>query len=508
MSKFIRIRNIKGIVELTYNLPASSGVYLLTGANGTGKTTLLSALNRMGDNQAFAQNFSEEQTIPGPHSIEYTIGEKSVTYQRKNQRWTPSPRSQSKFIEGYKYHKTYFLTATGLRLYQQSNINLEGQRYNVSEGMISSLNTIFRTERFSQLKYIKVRDIRGRQRVLHRNNKLYILKDSSGKWYSELSFSLGERMVLNALDYISDIPSQSMLLIDEIELALHPIAQILFYNYLEEKAQEKDIVIIISTHSATLIKRAKKIQYLEKNDEGYITMRDNIRSAYVLKDLSIESDNNPDYLFFVEDGMAKEYLTKVLECLREREEILNSICIEVIPVGGYKEVLTLMIYFYGVSPFSEKKVHSFLDKDVEERFKDLSEKTNRSDGENREYKLFDENKSNYNFLSITPELGFWDEIINNIKWFKGIFKSKYPDTLFDIGTFINKANNEENAQNPRKRAKNCLNNLRDKIRSQIPDFEEKDLRRLIIDAYVKRKFREQQFVNMIKSKIMPILHRQ
>ena len=129
--------------------------------------------------------------------------------------------------------------------------------------MISSLNAIFRTERFSQLKYIKVSDIRGCQKVLHRNNKLYILKDSSGKWYSELSFSLGERMVLNALDYISDIPSQSMLLIDEIELALHPIAQILFYNYLEEKAQEKDIVIIISTHSATLIKRAMKIQYLE-----------------------------------------------------------------------------------------------------------------------------------------------------------------------------------------------------------------------------------------------------
>ena len=58
MSNFIRIRNIKGIVKLTYNLPASSGVYLLTGANGTGKTTLLSALNRMGNNQAFAQNLA------------------------------------------------------------------------------------------------------------------------------------------------------------------------------------------------------------------------------------------------------------------------------------------------------------------------------------------------------------------------------------------------------------------------------------------------------------------
>lgn len=74
--------------------------------------------------------------------------------------------------------------------------------------------------------------------MLHRDNKLYVLKNLSGKWYSELCFSLGERMVLNALDYISDIPSKSMLLIDEIELALHPIAQVLFYNYLEEKARE------------------------------------------------------------------------------------------------------------------------------------------------------------------------------------------------------------------------------------------------------------------------------
>ena len=508
MSNSIKIKNIKGIVELTYKLPASSGVYLLTGANGTGKTTLLSALNRMGDNQAFAQNFSEEQTIPGQHSIEYTIDEQSVTYQRKNQRWTPSPRSQSKLIEGYKYHKTYFLTATGLRLYQQSNINLEGQRYNVSEGMISSLNTIFSTERFSQLKYIKVRDIRGRQRVLHRNNKLYILKDPSGKWYSELSFSLGERMVLNALDYISDIPSQSMLLIDEIELALHPIAQILFYNYLEEKAREKNIVIIISTHSATLIKRAKKIQYLEKNDEGYITMIDNIRSAYVLKDLSIESDNNPDYLFFVEDIMAKEYLTKVLEALDKKDRHLTNICIKVIPVGPYEQVLNLMTYFYGVEPFSKNKVHSFLDQDVKDWYDKLKQNNKRSDAENRKYKLFDENQSNFNFLSITPEQGFWDEITSDIAWFNDVFTNQYPDTLFDIKDFIKAANDEEKAQNPRERAKNCLKNLHDKIKSRIPNFDRKDLNRLIIEAYVKRKFENQQFVDMVKSKIMPILHRQ
>lgn len=315
-------------------------------------------------------------------------------------------------------------------------------------------------------------------------------------------------MVLNALDYISDIPSKSMLLIDEIELALHPIAQVLFYNYLEEKAREKDIVIIISTHSATLIKRAKKIQYLEKNDEGYITMIDNIRSAYVLKDLSIESDNNPDYLFFVEDIMAKEYLTKVLEALDKQDRCLTNICIKVIPVGPYEQVLNLMTYFYGVKPFSKKKVHSFLDQDVKDNFDALNNNNNRSDAENRKYKLFDENQRNFIFLSITPELGFWNEITSDIAWFKNIFRNQYPDTLFNIENFINAANHEENAPNPRERAKNCLKDLHDKIKSQIPDFDRKYLNKLIIEAYVERKFEKQQFIDMVKSKIMPILHRQ
>ena len=181
-----------------------------------------------------------------------------------------------------------------MRLFQQSTIKFVRTKYDVPEDIIMSLNKIFRTHRFSQLKYIKVKNKRGRQTMLHRDNKLYVLKNLSGKWYSELSFSLGERMVLNALDYISDIPSKSMLLIDEIELALHPIAQVLFYDYLEEKAREKDIVIIISTHSATLIKRAKKIQYLEKNDEGYINMIDNISPAYVLKDLSRSEEHTSE----------------------------------------------------------------------------------------------------------------------------------------------------------------------------------------------------------------------
>ena len=109
---------------------------------------------------------------------------------------------------------------------------------------------------------------------------------------------------------------------------------------------------------------------------------------------------------------------------------------------------------------------------------------------------------------MTPEQGFWDEITSDIAWFKDVFRNQYPDTLFDIAEFINTVNREENASNPRERAKNCLNNLYDKIKGKMPNFDRKDLNGLVIENYVKRKFEDSEFVDMVKRKIMPVLHRQ
>lgn len=83
MSDTIKIKKIKGIEELSYTLPNKSGVYLLTGENGTGKTTLLTVLNRLGDNLAFANEFGNIQTLPAQHSVEFNINGKIVTYQKK-----------------------------------------------------------------------------------------------------------------------------------------------------------------------------------------------------------------------------------------------------------------------------------------------------------------------------------------------------------------------------------------------------------------------------------------
>ena len=65
MAKSIKIHNTKGIKRLTFTFPEHKGVYLLVGPNGTGKTTLLTCIDRICNPYAFARGFSHPKNITG-----------------------------------------------------------------------------------------------------------------------------------------------------------------------------------------------------------------------------------------------------------------------------------------------------------------------------------------------------------------------------------------------------------------------------------------------------------
>jgi len=502
----IVIKGIRGIKELHYPLPSESGVYLLTGSNGSGKTTLLTALSRLGDQYAFKNGFKD--VMPRESSVIYTIQGEEVSYRKRNERWAPTPKKLSHLFEQYTYSKTYFLTATELRFY---TTQVEGDRRNsqdVSQEIKEALNDVFGTRRFGNLRYCIVSSMRGRQSRLRRDNKLYFIEETSGIHYTEQSFSLGERMVLNALDFLETVESGGMLLIDEVELALHPIAQVRFYKLLKSKADEKNLVVIISTHSSSLIKVADKIHYLENRD-GEIQVVTDVKPAYILKDLSVELDVCPDYLFFVEDEMARTFLSEMLNAFKEIEPTSRRVSFKILPVGGYKQVLMLMTYFYGVQPFARNSVHSFLDKDVETEYDSLQNKTSRSASDEELVRLMDNNRDNYNFLPITPELGVWEELKRDAGWFHSALSQKFCDILFDVNEIIEIVDQEEaTCSNPRKRAKGCYKNLFDRIHERKPEITESIFRDILFESYMRYKFNDREFKNKIRRLIMPILHRQ
>ena len=86
----IKIENIRGIKELNYSLPTRNGVYLLTGSNGSGKTSLLTALDRLGNKNAFMTGLKDIKRRDA--SITYMIQNESVVYKRGQERWVPTPK--------------------------------------------------------------------------------------------------------------------------------------------------------------------------------------------------------------------------------------------------------------------------------------------------------------------------------------------------------------------------------------------------------------------------------
>ena len=310
----VNITNIKHIKSLEFDIPTKSGVYLLTGSNGSGKTTLLAALLRIGHTTAFKDNFKVGSSRMDKYEgeIKYTVNGKSVTYSHANVRWPPKPRRYSNLFKEFGFSEVRYLPATGNRLYvHDQNIDPKDFRP-VDQSLKDDMNYILETEKFNNLRYVQTGSVRGRGSGSQRWKRAYVIKIKDN-YYSEKNFSLGEILVLNTLLLIDDISKDSLLLIDEIEMALHPRVQLKLYRRLKEKAIDKNLKIILSSHSSSLIKSANKIIYLENDGNGNIDVTHNCYPAVVLKEIAIEEDLQPDYIFLVEDDMAEFLLREMIQ---------------------------------------------------------------------------------------------------------------------------------------------------------------------------------------------------
>lgn len=508
----IKLQNIKGVREMIFPFPERKGVYVLTGTNGCGKTSLLVALCRLGDKMAFTHYRVNANATSGPKvdayqnaSVTYAHDDESVSYIRKGIRWVPSPRTKSNFIGTFPFVNTLFVSTTGMRFFAQDVFNLRKPTLNpVNANIITPMNQILGTTKFDNLKYITVKGKKGRQRQLHRNNKLYVIKDGIGNFYSELNFSLGERLLLNTLDILENISPRTLLLIDEVELALHPVAQIKFYDYLKRQANAKNLAVVISTHSSSLIKHADNRLYLEKDNAGNVSVMEGCFPAYILRGVASVEDMRPDFIFFVEDVMAQRYLKTILHrFLSDTKKVMDC---KVICVGGYEQVISL-VQCYPALNYEKKKVQAFLDKDVENVYNYLVTKgANKTDAENKKLKLFQDNSLNISYLSITPELGIWEWMEKNPLSFKKHMDNQHGLQSYNVEDLISQTSADELANkgtNLRVWAKGCFKNFAERVHVANPLLMEEDVVNDMISCYVDNNYN----LTALKSILFPIISR-
>lgn len=501
MSKKVSIKNIKHVRNLDFEIPSSSGVFVLTGSNGSGKTTLMTCLLRIGWYRAFQEHFKtgNDRVDKFSGQVTYTVGTSSVSYQYAGTRWPPAPRKNSNLFEKFGFPEVRFLPATGNRLYIQDQNILPSDFRAVDQSLKNDLNSLLETSKFDNLRYVQTASTRGRGSGSQRWKRAYVIKNGND-YYSEKNFSLGEILILNTLLLIEDVKAGSMLLIDELEMALHPRVQIKLLRYLTEKASAKSLTIILSTHSSSIIKCADNLIYLENDGSGNIRVHKNCYPAFILKEVAIEEDIQPDYVFIVEDDMAEMLLKETIKYYFQIETDKQIPVYKVIPIGGYPQVLNFAENANAYLFNSKIGQYLFPDFDVIETKRQITNKgNNRSSTEQELFEQFTRLENKTKFLPITPELGLWCWLNNEYVDIQRALNTHYPDTTFSLIDLINETDSAYSAgtDSDRKKAKRRLKYLGGLLQQRTNE-DSRRINQFLFGLYTKSYYSNSTNLNTLK----------
>lgn len=395
----IKIAGLRNIKSLAFDLPPS-GIWLLTAGNGAGKTSLLACLRRIGDSNAFPFHFpssaeSENLDNFGGSSVTYSIGGQDVEYVYGGTRWVPRPRKNSHLLRQFGYPSVIYIGADAKRLTPRPEDFAPRNTRAAPTHLIEALNSIFETEKFTQLKTISLRAGPG--------NRAFLLKvsDNPIRYHSEKHFSLGELCVINLVEKISGCPNQSLILIDELEIALHPRAQVQLFNYLSEQARLKRLTIVFSTHSVSLLKKAphQKIIYLDKKQDGSIDVVIGCFPTYAIGNITLGEETTPDIVLYVEDEVARLILEPLVKLALQSRFQADAMFpdVKVIPIGGFDAVVRFLTQH---SFLLRSKAYALLDNDV----KTETVANWQANGKHQELADFDVLGDKLDYLPWTPEV--------------------------------------------------------------------------------------------------------
>lgn len=438
----ITIKDTKNIKHFEFTIPERNDVYLLVGANGAGKTTLLICLDRICNPLAFARGFASARNFDEVDqyenaSIQYETDDVLVKFRKKTAKWAPSPKKGSKeLLEMFGYPAVVFIKADSKRIDITQEEMRQGDYVNVAPNIKIDLNTIFETNKFSRLKCLRNRNGRGRQATI-----FYVIKDGE-HYYSEKRFSSGELALLRLVEKIQSVPDGALILLDEAEMALHPRVQKNLHTYLKQKSVEKNLMLILATHSSSLIKITSKsnIILLQQERNNHIKAITPCYPATAIGSVDFESNTIFDYIFFVEDDMARMLMKRMFYKYLDLEPIHATAMSSIIPVGGYQQTATLAVNTRH-QLFEQSKVFAVLDEDafVEGQANQVF------------WTLYENNNNIIYSLGCTPELWIVERLENNDQQIELLLRQYFHcefQTILQDDAYRNC-----NARNLRKRAK-------------------------------------------------------
>lgn len=501
---YVELLNIKNISKLTFQVP-TDGVWLLTGVNGCGKTSLLVALYRMGYWRAFQTHYRASKSGANFDSyvgsqVRYSIADHTVTYKYSGQRWRPTPSKNKELIyEKMPFSSVYFIHASANRIEPYSGEITPRNIRKADDEVINFIISVLGDDKFKDLKIVKTER--------SKSSEAFILPRSrEGRhfYFSEKNFSLGELSIIRLSQKIRDAQEGSLLLIDEIEMALHPKAQIRLFNELTDVSKRKNITVIFSTHSSSLIKKInrKNIIYISKKSSGEYISSTGVYPAHILGEIAYDDDMAIDFIFFVEDNEAKILLNQLINYYQSFTETHIFPTYKIVLIGGFMQVVDMLESSSQIFPDYVKRF-AFLDKDVEEEALVEAKKKRHQTVIDK----FSDNKKKIGYLPCTPEVGviymlegsYDDPEFNEKVRISFNNQNIYLDSIIKSREY-----SSHNGLKIRERSKKRMQYLVSKIKSKT-GLDENNIKSRLYLLYSKYKYSKQK--GELKKLLSPVFNK-
>lgn len=372
MNLLLEIKNIRGIKHFTIEIPIESGLFAITGENGIGKSTVFRALSKIVYRAAlqkfFPRDGNSNSTIKFSHAGKTNTWTKPLSWQRND--------SKDKEIffdgsyEGSLIFGNRFADAQTATLFKTHKIK-SGDLTDADDFIKQNLGEILRKNKefYRDLKCIKSKEIAKSYKF----SGIPYVFENNGNTVHQLMMSSGEFLLIGLLHFIKERIDHktkrnhtdiSVILIDEVELALHPSAQERLAIFLNKLCATHNFCIYFATHSTQIINqvRPEKIFYLEKSFGESIEVINPCYPAYATRSLYDAADGF-DFVILVEDILAKNIVERIL---REKRLHLSKL-IKVLPCGGWEKTLELQDDFIKSNLAGTNcKFISVLDGDIKE----------------------------------------------------------------------------------------------------------------------------------------------
>ncbi len=371
MNLKVEINKIKNLDKCKFELPIEKGIYCIVGANGSGKSTVLSCVAQT----VFASSLQalNEYDYDETSYIKFEYSNLNTVWQPREANWFSTTPIEKRVRFNGMYEGSLFY---GTRF----NDSLVIDKL-VKDGYVSA-DSIVDADAYVKQKlsyilhgnynyYLSLKRIRNKKiaRNAHLKNTPYF-QEVNGHLISQYRMSSGECLLISLLHFVYNalirrsLPTVQpiLMLIDEIELALHPVAVSRLIDLLNEIIKEhNNLTVVLTSHSPEVIRKISpnNLFMMETNEEGIIQPTAPCYPSYAIRDVYMH--DGFDYVILVEDLLAKYVVEKVI-----KQEGLNNGClINVLPIGGWENVLKFQNEAYHTNTFGiGTNVFSILDGDV------------------------------------------------------------------------------------------------------------------------------------------------